>query len=281
MIVTDTKPTGSMKRPSEPHAVESSERAAVFVLAGARASGDALAEAHGVPSKAHIKIAGRSMISRVLEAVSESEHTDGITVIGLEGHQKLSSDETWPSVTHVDAADGPAASVSRALNADPWSRPVLVTTCDHALLSAAMIDAFLSGSIASQAELTVGLARRADIEARYPDVARTYLRFGDGAYSSCNLFCLNAPAAQQVVEFWRSAEQDRKRPWRIAWRFGVIAALRILIGRPGIEQVFAIVSRRLGVEIRPVILPFAEAAIDVDTAADLALVERILLERTG
>ena len=279
MIVTDTKPTGSMRRPSEPHAVEASRPASAFVLAGARASGDALAEAHGVPSKAHIEVAGRSMISRVLEAVSESEHANDITVIGLEDHKKLALDETWPSVNLVDGADGPAASVSRALGAEKWSGPVLVTTCDHALLTPAMIDAFVSGSFASEAELTVGLARRKDIEADYPDVARTYLRFGDGAYSSCNLFCLNAPAAQKVVEFWRTAEQDRKRPWRIAWRFGVIAALRILVGRPDVEKVFAIVSRRLGVNVRPVILPFAEAAIDVDTEEDLALVERILLER--
>ncbi|MEM9180871.1 MAG: NTP transferase domain-containing protein [Pseudomonadota bacterium] len=268
-----------MRRPSEPHAVEVSKPAAVYVLAGARASGDALAEAHGVPSKAHIKTAGRSMISWVLEAVSKSEHADGITVIGLADQQKLTSDETWPSVNLVEGADGPAASVSRALDAEKWSGPVLVTTCDHALLTPAMIDAFVSGSIASEAELTVGLARREDIESKYPDVARTYLRFDDGAYSSCNLFCLNAPAAQKVVEFWRTAEQDRKRPWRIAWRFGVIAALRILVGRPDVEKVFAIVSRRLGVSIRPVILPFAEAAIDVDTEEDLALVERILLER--
>lgn len=279
MIVTDTKPTGSMRRRSESHASEAVRPVQAFVLAGARASGDALAEARGVPSKAHIKIAGTSMVSRVLNALSASAYTDEITLIGIEDHQTLQSDEVWPRVRFVDGADGPASSVNHALNTTNISGPVLVTTCDHALLTAAMINSFLSDSVASGAELTVALARRDDIEAQHPDVTRTYLRFGDGEYSSCNLFCLNAPAAQKVVQFWRSAEQDRKRPWRIAWRFGVIAALRILVGRPSLEQVFAIVSRRLGVEIRPVILPFAEAAIDVDTAEDLALVERILLER--
>lgn len=274
MIVTDTKPTGSMKTRSESRGVEA------FVLAGARASGDALAEAHAVPSKAHIKIAGTSMISRVLKALFNSKNTDKITVIGLSDHHKLLAEEAWPPATFRDGEDGPSASVHRALNDVQMSAPLLVTTCDHALLTPAIIDTFLDGTGATDADLTVALARREDVEARYPEATRTYLKFGDGAYSSCNLFCLVTPAARQVVEFWQSAEQDRKRPWRIAWRFGVISAVRILVGRPGLEQVFAIISRRLGVKIRPIVLPFAEAAIDVDTPEDLVLVEQILLERT-
>jgi hypothetical protein len=40
-------------------------------------------------------------------------------------------------------------------------------------------------------------------------------------------------------------------------------------------------SRRLGAEVRPVILPFAEAAIDVDKPGDLALVRGILAGRAA
>ena len=87
------------------------------------------------------------------------------------------------------------------------------------------------------------------------------------------------PKAQRVVEFWRDAEEDRKRPWRIAWRFGIWTALRLLIGRPSLDRAFSILSKRLGVTICPVILPFGEAAIDVDTVQDLAMVEQILKAR--
>ncbi|MEM1087630.1 MAG: nucleotidyltransferase family protein [Pseudomonadota bacterium] len=251
-----------------------------FVLAGARASGDPLAEAHNLPSKAHIKIAGASMISRVLSALSKSQTSGCVTVIGLENHHALQSEEAWPPVNLAEGGRGPAASVNRRLNEIGGCSPLLVTTCDHALLSPVIINAFLEQSIASNADLTVALSQRELIERHYPETSRTYLRFGDGEYSSCNLFCLLTPKAQQVVKFWEVAEQDRKRPWRIAWRFGLIPALRILVGRPSLEQVFYIVSKQLGVAIRPVVLPFAEAAIDVDTSEDLALVERILLAQT-
>lgn len=279
MIATDTKPTESMKKTSEAQPGGPSQRVEAFVLAGARASGDVLAEAHDVPSKAHIEVAGKSMISRVLSALSQSPQTDEITVIGLQGHETLQQKEAWPPVTFAAGDEGPAASVFGVLEARSEAEPVLVTTCDHALLSPAIIDAFLQQSLACDADLTVALAGRDTIEAQHPETKRTYLRFGDGEYSSCNLFCIATPKARQVVEFWRDAEQDRKRPWRIAWRFGVVTALRILIGRPALDQVFAILSKRLGVTIRPIVLPFAEAAIDVDTEKDLAMVERILIER--
>ncbi len=280
MIATDTKPTESMKKTSETGRKEPSQPVEVFVLAGARSSGDPLAEAHDVPSKAHIQVAGQSMISRVLSALGQSSRTDGITIIGIKEHEPLQADEGWPPVTLAAGADGPAASVYGALREEPGKEPVLVTTCDHALLTPEMIDAFAKQSVESGADLTLALARRETIEAQHPETKRTYLRFGDGAYSSCNLFCIVTPKAHRVVEFWRDAEEDRKRPWRIAWRFGIGTALRLLIGRPNLDHAFAILSKRLGVTIRPVVLPFAEAAIDVDTLQDLAMVEQILRARS-
>ncbi|MEL6693642.1 MAG: nucleotidyltransferase family protein [Pseudomonadota bacterium] len=268
-----------MKKTSNSGRAEPSNRIGVYVLAGARSSGDALADAHNVPSKAHIKVAGQSMILRVLNALSQSAKTDDITIIGIEDHEALQTTETWPTVVFAPGENGPAASVFRTLRSRPDEDPVLITTCDHALLSPAMVDDFLQRSTESKADLTVALARRETIEAEHPDTKRTYLRFGDGEYSSCNLFCIVTPKALRVVEFWRDAEKDRKRPWRIAWRFGVGTALRLLIGRPSLDRAFAILSRRLGVTIHPIDLPFAEAAIDVDTAQDLAMVEQILTER--
>lgn len=268
-----------MKKRSDVRPFNSTHAIDALVLAGARRSGDALAQAHKVPSKAHIKVAGKAMISRVLAAIARSDIKGDITVVGLDQHETIQSRDDWPSVALAPGADGPAASVYAYITGVENPGPVLVTTCDHALLTPDMINNFVKKSVKAQADVTVALATRNEIETRYPNVARTYLRFGDGHYSSCNLFCLATPAAQQVVRFWQDAEADRKRPWRIAWRFGFIAALRILVGRPDLQQVFAIASRRLGVKIRPIVLPFAEAAIDVDTAADLALVEHIVAEQ--
>lgn len=252
-----------------------------LVLAGARSGGDALARAEGVASKAVIEIAGRPMLARVLAALAGAGVQSPVAVLGLDGAALAAAAGGLPcrSVQSPIGA-GPAASLLGALSG-AVTLPVLVTTCDHALLTPAMVEAFVTRSRASGADLTVGLAERATIEAAYPETRRTYLRLGGAELSGCNLFYLADARALAVLRFWQSAEQDRKRPWRIAWRLGPLTALRILLGRPGVDAVFALLSRRLGARVAPVILPFAEAAIDVDTAGDLALVRGILAGRAA
>jgi hypothetical protein len=51
------------------------------------------------------------------------------------------------------------------------------------------------------------------------------------------------------------------------------------LGWLSLDGAFAHVSRLTGTRIRPVVMPFAEAAIDVDKAADYELVSAILKRR--
>ena len=250
----------------------------ILVLAGARATGDPLCEAEGVTSKAVIDIAGKPMLSRVLRALAASHANGPVWVLGLEGDTLDTASDGLKCQSVIAQGRGPASSLLQALKG-PVDTPLLVTTCDHALLTPDMINSFLRQSTASGADLTVGLAERAVISAAYPETKRTYLRLGGAELSGCNLFYLATPAALKVLEFWQSAEQDRKKPWRIAWRFGPITALRILLSRSGPNAVFAMLSKRLGAQVAPIILPFAEAAIDVDKPADLVLVRDILAAR--
>ncbi len=250
-----------------------------LVLAGARATGDPLCEAEGVASKAVIDIAGKPMLSRVLRALEASDAKGIVWVLGLEGEMLKTASDGFDCRSIIAEGRGPASSLLQALKG-PVDTPLLVTTCDHALLTPEMINSFLSQSIASGADLTVGLAERAVISAAYPETKRTYLRLGGAELSGCNLFYLASPVALNVLEFWQSAEQDRKKPWRIAWRFGPLTALRILLSRAGPGAVFAMLSKRLDARISPITLPFAEAAIDVDKPGDLLLVREILSARS-
>jgi molybdopterin-guanine dinucleotide biosynthesis protein A len=255
-----------------------------LVLAGARATGDPLCEAEGVASKAVIDIAGKPMLSRVLRALAASQaasHATGpVWVLGLEGDTLKTAADGFECQSIIAEGRGPASSLLQALEG-PVNTPLLVTTCDHALLTPEMVNSFLEQSLASDADLTVAFAERAVISAAYPETKRTYLRLGGAELSGCNMFYLATPAALSVIRFWQSAEQDRKKPWRIAWRFGPLTALRILLSRSGPEAVFAMLSKRLGARVAPITLPFAEAAIDVDKPADLVLVRDILAARAG
>lgn len=253
--------------------------ACALVLAGARASGDALALAHGVDSKALIDIAGEPMLTRVLRAVNQSDRVSGAPYVSGLSPDVLNAargDVTARPARSVSG--GPAASLLGAIEGGV-TLPLLVTTCDHALLTPEMVDHFIGEATRTGADLAIGFASKTTIQSRYPDTRRTYIPFGGSPMSGCNLFFIATPDALKVIEFWREAEHDRKKPLRIAWRFGPVAALRLLIGRPGVKKAFRLLSARLGARIESVELPFAEAAIDVDSQADLDLVRTILAGR--
>jgi hypothetical protein len=58
-----------------------------------------------------------------------------------------------------------------------------------------------------------------------------------------------------------------------------MAVLRYLMGRLSLTDALDRISRRLGFKAGAVILPFAEAAVDVDSVNDLELVEKIIAEK--
>jgi hypothetical protein len=134
---------------------------------------------------------------------------------------------------------------------------------------------FLDRSAASKADLTVGLATAEVILSAYPEARRTFLRFGRQRVSGCNLYAFNTAAAVKVIDHWHALENSRKKPWRLVASLGLLPLFRYAIGALSLEAAFAAASRTLGLAVVPVLLPFAESAIDVDKLADLELAEKI------
>jgi len=125
----------------------------------------------------------------------------------------------------------------------------------------------------------VALAPAEVVAAAYPGALRTFYKLGGKRFSGCNLFLARSSNVARVADFWRRLEIHRKRPLRLIWQVGPWALIKVLIGAMTADEAFAYLSRKAGAVIRPVELPIAEAAIDVDKPADLELVEKILAAR--
>lgn len=252
-----------------------------LVLAAGRGPDDPMARAYGVSHKCLIEVAGVPMLARVL-ATLRSHPAIGRTAVSIE-NEALVEKAIGPlpeDVFVIPSRESAAASAAAALEGSRLAHPVLLTTADHVLLDAAMLDHFLARS-AGPADLTAGLASAETILAAYPATRRTFLSFGADRVSGCNLFGLMTPRALRAVAFWQAVEQNRKRPWRLIAAFGMVPLLRYGLGRIDLETAFRLGSRRLGLDARPVLMPFAEAAIDVDKPDDKDLCEAILLARAA
>jgi len=250
------------------------------LLAGERPGENAFAASHGVASKALIPVGGEAMLGRVARTLLKVDAIGRILVLAQRPEALLQGSVAWmaeePRIRTAASGDGIAVSIDKvAGNAAPY--PVLVTTADHALLTREMVEAFLNDSEGN--DVAVALVERRTVEAAYPQTKRTWLRFRGGDYTGANLFALRTPASHAAVRIWSNVERDRKKVLRLFFFFGPLLAIRALTRTISLDNALRTVGRRLGISVRAVRLPFADAAVDVDKPADLELAEQILAAR--
>jgi GTP:adenosylcobinamide-phosphate guanylyltransferase len=254
-----------------------------IIMAADRNPDDPVSRAAGVSCKALTPVGGIPMVLRVLNALEES----------LAVGPRLLCGPPWPLLEQapalksgVDAGDygwtasrnSPSASASAAMEQIQDSQPVLLTTADHTLLSSQIIDYFCGQACTADFDLMVALAPHELVATTYPGLQRTRLRFSDRDYCSCNLFAFMTPRSRAITGFWRRVESQRKQPWRMIGILGWWPVFKYLLGRLPLQEALARISDRLEMKIGVIILPFADAAVDVDTENDWRLVQQILAE---
>jgi CTP:molybdopterin cytidylyltransferase MocA len=252
-----------------------------LVLAGSRGPDDPVARACGVRHKCLAPVAGVPMVARVVDALAPCASVDRIALALedaalLDDLRALRPLVAAGRLTLLTTAATPSLSVQATLDQLPDPLPLLVTTGDHPLLTPEIVEHFCAAARATGADFVAGLAPASAIRKTYPDAERTYLRFRDERYSGANLFAILAPDGRRAVAFWRRVEEERKRPWRLVRAFGWRQLLAYLLGRLTLDDAMARASHVIGARVAAVVMPYAEAAIDVDKAADLELAERIL-----
>ena len=266
------------------HSPSASMPFTAIIMAADRGPDDPVSRAAGVSCKALTPVGGIPMVLRVLHALKESP------AVG----SRLLSGPPWPLVEQaaelksgIDAGDygwianrdSPCNSASATMEQIPDSQPVLLTTADHALLNSQIVDYFCAQARTSDFDLLVGLALHELVLETYPGVHRTRLRFSDRDYCTCNLFALMTPQSRTIAAFWRKLEAQRKRPWRLFAALGWWPVFKYLLGRLSLQEALARVSALLEMKIGVVILPFADAAVDVDSENDWQLVQQILADK--
>ena len=245
-----------------------------IVLAGSRPGRDAFAEQYGTDLKALIPIAGEPMMRGPVRALLKSGTVGQVVVLSQAPERVAAAVDADPRVG-FRVSQGTIAETMLGLLDDPTTKwPLLVTTADHALLDAAMIDEFCTG--AGDADVALGVVERGTLLRRFPDARRTWLKFRGGAYTGANLFVLSSPAVRPAIELWRSVEQDRKKAWRVLSLLGPVTLLCIALRLVSLNEVMKQLSDRLRLKVKAVALSNPLAGIDVDKPADHDLVEAIL-----
>jgi GTP:adenosylcobinamide-phosphate guanylyltransferase len=250
------------------------------VLAASRGPDDPMAKAFGVAHKCALPVAGKPMLRWVLDALTAANINQPIVIsIDTPSVAQALSKKGERLDIQLSKASAPASALAAIDHVGTF--PILLTTGDHPLLTPDMINTFCNAALASISDVCVGLATDKTILAQYPDNKRTFFNLGGTRVSGCNLFAIKNANGLKLLQRWQHLEQNRKKPWKLVFAFGLRPLLYFAIGKLTPDRAFAMASKRLGTVVRPIFLSFAEAAIDVDKPSDHKQAETILKRRSN
>jgi len=256
-----------------------------IVLAGKRNDNDPVASIFGHKYKALVPLVGRPMIAYAVDALRASSSVGDIHVV-FDGEEelfascsKLKDELDAANVKVVATAKSICQSIIKAIEETGSQFPYLVTTADHALLIPEVVDYFCAEAEHLQG-FGAGFVEEKYIKAMHPESKRTYLPFKDTKLSGANLFAVMSQDSVKVLEFWKNVENERKSPWKLFKAFGFFNLVGLMLRRYTVKNAFKRASKVLGVEGVAIKLPYAEAAIDVDSPRDYMQVTKILESRS-
>ena len=253
--------------------------ARVIILAAQRPGAvDPLAEQFGVSHKCLVPIAGQPLIAHVLRTVGQhpavSEVKISVEPVLFDSLDAIVSE--LPGVCRIEcvgSADNLADSVVRA--AEGAEGPVVITTADNVLLTNNALEAMIE-ALDGGADVALAMATEAAVLSAHPDGQRRFYRFADQSYSNCNLYGLTMPRALAAAEIFRGGGQFAKKAQRIVDAFGLFNLLLLRFRLVSLKSGLARISRRIGLDIAPVILADGRNAIDVDNSRTHAVVSQLL-----
>ena len=247
------------------------------VLAGSRPGSDPLAAAFGTDLKALVPVGGKPMVLWPVETLLDSDRFSTVRVLAQEPERIAQVLPASPKLVVDRSAATIAATLERLLFDRSIQWPLIVTTADHVLLDADMIDEFCD--LSELADIAIGVVEQDNLMSKLPESRRTWIRFRSGAYSGANLFRLSGPKVLPALELWRSIEQDRKKAWSLLWALGPLNFLGAALRLRTIHETLDRIGERIGAKVEAIDLSNPLAAVDVDKLSDHGLVEKLLAER--
>ena len=237
---------------------------------------DKVSAAAGVAHKSLVQVAGMPMAWHVVQALGECERVGEIVVVGIEPGEI----DFGTAVHHVPnqpslwASQNAGLRKLQELNAE--DRYLLALSADSALLTGEIIDRFIDACEPLTLEAYWGIIRKDVMVAAFPDSKRTYLRLREGAFCSSDLYLGRLSAGLRIQERIRYFIEHRKNVVSLVWKLGLPTLFKFVTRRLEIEDIVDFAHRFAELRGRPVVLPIAEAGMDVDKPEQLAQVEAYL-----
>ena len=253
---------------------------AVLMAGGIPGPGDPLFEAAAGRPKALLDVAGRPMAQWVIDAVDASNHVDGLVIVGLGAEAGLRARKP---VTYLQdqggLIDNALEGIRKARDLDPSSAFALIASVDIPGVTTEMVDWRVRAALDTGADFDYIAVERHVMEARYPGSNRSYVKIRGHELCGGDLNVARTSLAARR-QLWEKLVASRKSALQQAALLGFDTLFLLLTRQLTLPVAERLVSRRLGVQARVQIAPYAELAMDVDKPHQLAILRQDLGSRS-
>ena len=230
----------------------------VVILAGGRTDPE-LREATGSEFRADIRIAGRSLAERVIEATRP--FGEPVLVGGPAGH----------TARHIEGGSDFCSSLGNGLGAVRTEKFLLVTV-DLPCLTTEGLQDFVS-LCDPTAGLNFPVVKIEECEREFPGMKRTTLKLREGTVTGGNVGLMDTEAMRRALPVMERAYALRKKPLKLAQMVGFGVLGRVVLGQvaPQTLPLAALergVGRFLGVKVHAVVSKYPELGADLDKVGD-------------
>jgi len=241
------------------------------VLAGRENTGR-LREASPEKWEANIDLAGKPMVTYVLDALKA---VPMIGTIYLVGPEEALSRYAGPKVVLVEPGDGLLENVRKGLAATS-TECVLVCASDIPLVTPEIVDDLLKRSLESGADFCYPASSKDDCDRAFPGVKRTYVTLREGTFTGGNMFFVRKSSVERAWPMAEKMIEYRKSPVKMVAVLGPGFLLRFALKTLSVAELERKVGGLLNLRPKAILNVSPEVGVDVDKPSDLELCRRKL-----
>jgi len=251
----------------------------VVVLAGGLLSqDDPLRDEYQEEYRSLINIHGKPMVQWVIDALTACDSIGELYIMGLPQGTNLNS--TNPLHFLPDEGnlfDNIHAGAQRAAQDHPSQSKIMVAAAD---IPAIHVDAvkWLVDQVAEDpnALLYYCVIPQEVMETRFPGSGRSFTRFRDISICGGDINVIDQELLSGEKPVWKQISEARKHPLKQARLLGLDSLLLIALHLLTLEKAVKMVCKKLSLNARALISPYAEMGMDADKPNQLAILRRDL-----
>ena len=251
---------------------------AVILAGGKMAIDDPLYEQCVDGYRSMIDIMGKPMVQWVIDALDAAEDVADLYIVGLQPDSSLQSNKPLKFLEDQgDIFENARSGVIQSYADHPERSKVIVASADIPAVKHEMINWFTQ-QIAEAPELMLyyNIITAETMEAKFPHANRSYVRFKDVAVCGGDLNAIDKSVFAIDRPLWQKLAQARKTPLKQAGMIGFdtlfLIALRLITLQGTVKKV----CRKLDLEAKAYLCPFAEMGMDADKPHQLEILKRYL-----